>query len=133
MKATWHECRVDSCSQIDQFPVKGTYEINDVTIPAEVKGDIGLIINGYFNAPKNGIYTFYLLSDDGSYLKIDNETVVDNDGPHAPVEIIGQRALSKGLHPIEIRYFDYNGGTLSLRIYNPDGQLLPVESGIYAY
>ena len=133
LKATWHECRVDSCSQIDQFPVKGTYEINDVTIPAEVKGDIGLIINGYFNAPKNGIYTFYLLSDDGSYLKIDNETVVDNDGPHAPVEIVGQRALSKGLHPIETRYFDYNGGTLSLRIYNPDGQLLPVESGIYAY
>ena len=133
LQAIWYEGRPDSCTKIENFPKKGTYEIPDVMIPSSVKGDIGLIITGYFNAPTDGVYTFALLSDDGSWLKIDGEIVANNDGPHAPQEITGQRALKKGLHPIEIRYFDYNGGILHLRIFDPSGKLMPVETGIYAY
>ena len=44
--------------------------------------------------PKDDIYTFALLSDDGSTLVIDGEQVIDNDGPHGPREVIGQKALS---------------------------------------
>ena len=38
---------------------------------------------------------FALLSDDGSTLTIDSEQIVDNDGPHGPKEIVGQKALAK--------------------------------------
>ena len=58
-----------------------------------MKGNIGLVVTGYFNAPEDGIYTFNLLSDDGSTLKINGELVVDNDGPHSPREVTGQKAL----------------------------------------
>ena len=133
LQATWHEGRFDSCAAIQKIPAKETFEITDVTIPSEVKGDIGLVIKGYINIPAEGVYTFSLLSDDGSILKIDDEIVVNNDGPHAPAEISGQRALAKGLHPIEVQYFDYNGGLLQLNVYDPSGKKMDVNTGIYAY
>lgn len=133
LQAVWHEFRGNRCGDIEQAPVNGTYPIDDVKIPAEVKGNIGLVITGYFNAPADGIYTFAMLSDDGSTLVIDKELVIDNDGPHSPREVIGQKALAKGLHPIEVKYFDHNGGTLQLVVTGEDGKVLPVGSGIYAY
>jgi hexosaminidase len=53
--------------------VNGTYNIEDIVILASVKGNIELIINGYFNVSTDGIYTFALLSDDGSTLKVDDD------------------------------------------------------------
>ena len=131
LQAVWHEGKTDSCAFIDRNPVKGTYEIADVSIPGAVKGDIGLVITGYFNAPSDGVYTFALLSDDGSTLKVDGAMVVDNDGPHSPQEVTGQRALAKGMHPIEVRYFDSNGGTLKLEVLDPEGK--PMKEGIYMH
>lgn len=133
LQAVWHEFKGNKCADIEKAPVNGTYEISEVTIPEGVKGNIGLIVTGYFNAPEDGIYTFNLMSDDGSTLKIDGEMVVDNDGPHSPREVVGQKALSKGLHPIEVRYFDSNGGTLKLTVMTADGKELPVNSGLFAY
>ena len=94
-------------------------------IPKRVRGNIGLIVRGYLNAPADDIYSFALLSDDGSTLAIDGEMVVDNDGPHAPKEMTGQKALKKGYHPLELRYFDSNGGTLQLKVMDSDGQVIP--------
>lgn len=54
-------------------PVNGTYNIEDIVILASMKGNIELIINGYFNVSTDGIYTFALLSDDGSTLKVDDD------------------------------------------------------------
>ena len=73
-----------------------------------------------------------MLSDDGSYLMIDEEMVVDNDGPHSPRELVGQKALKAGYHPVVVRYFDHNGGTLSLKVSGEDGKELPVE-GLFAH
>ena len=133
LQAVWHEYTGNDCAGIDAAPVNGTYEVKEAGIPSEAKGNIGLVITGYFNAPSDGIYTFVLLSDDGSILKIDGETVVDNDGPHSPRELIGQKALGKGMHPVEIKYFDHNGGTLRLKVLDPNGNELPASAGIYAY
>ncbi len=54
---------------------------------------------------KGGTYTFSLLSDDGSKLLIDGKTVIDNDGIHPPVEKFGSVRLGRGLHDIEVQYF----------------------------
>ena len=133
LQAVWLEFKGNKCADIDNVPVNGTYEISEVTIPKEVKGNIGLVVTGYFNAPEDGIYTFNLLSDDGSTLKINGELVVDNDGPHSPREVTGQKALAKGLHPIEVKYFDHNGGMLQLKVLTADGKELPVNADMFAY
>lgn len=132
LKAVWHEFTGNKCADIEQAKVNGTYSIEDVMIPKKVKGNIGLIIKGYFNAPQDDIYTFALLSDDGSTLIIDGEQVIDNDGPHGPREVIGQKALSKGYHPMEVRYFDQNGGQLKLKVTGSDGKEIPFTH-LYAH
>ncbi len=129
LKVVWHDFRGKLCSDIEVAPVKGTYVVESVSIPEEVKGNIGLILTGYLEVPADGIYTFALLSDDGSTLKLDGELLGDNDGEHSPVEIIVQKALKAGLHPIEVRYFDCNGGVLQMELVNDKGEksVLPAE------
>lgn len=129
LKAVWHDFRGNLCADIDAAPVKGEYIVESVSIPEEVKGDIGLVLTGYLEVPADGIYTFALLSDDGSTLKLDGELLGDNDGAHSPVEIIVQKALKAGLHPMEVRYFDCNGGVLQMELVNDKGEktVLPKE------
>jgi len=71
---------------------------------------------GFITIPEAGDYTFYLNSDDGSSLYIDNKQVVDNDGCHGETEKSGSIALSKGKHSIRVAYFEnINGEALRLR------------------
>ena len=132
LKAVWHGYRGNNCADITKGKKNGTYDIEDIMIPAKVKGNIGLVITGFINVPKDDVYTFVLLSDDGSVLRIDNDTVIDNDGPHAPKEIVSEKALKAGYHPIEVRYFDHNGGTLKLQVAGSDGQIIPFTN-LYAH
>ena len=81
-----------------------------------------MIYKGYIDIPADGVYTFSLLSDDGSILKIDGETIIDNDGLHSPDEKNAQKALRKGLHELEISYFDYYGGILKLFVIDENGK-----------
>ena len=122
LKAVWRDFRGNLCADIDAAPVKGEYVVESVSIPEEVKGNIGLVLTGYLEVPADGIYTFALLSDDGSTLMLDGELLGDNDGAHSPVEIIVQKALKAGLHPIEVRYFDCNGGVLQMELVNEKGE-----------
>ena len=121
LKATWHEYIGERCREIEAAPVNGEYQVSTVSIPKEVKGNIGLVLTGYLDVPADGIYTFALLSDDGSTMEVDGQLILDNDGGHSPKEITSQMALSKGLHPVKILYFDHNGGTLKMSTYNDKG------------
>lgn len=133
LQATWYDYAGDSCSQITSAPLKGKYVIDEVKIPEGVKGNIGLVITGYINVPEDGVYTFSLTSDDGSLMSIDGTPVLLNDGPHAAEEYIGQKALSKGLHSIELRYFDHNGGMLELKMIEEDGKKVAVPQEWFKY
>ncbi len=75
----------------------------------------GAILEGFIQIPRDGIYTFFLTSDDGSSLLIDQELVVDNDGYHSMSERGGQAALRRGWHPLEIRFFQ-GGGDADVRL-----------------
>lgn len=122
LNAAWYNYRGEKCREIHKAPFNGNYAANDVVIPEGVKGNIGLIITGYLRVPKDGVYTFSLMSDDGSWLKIDGNMVVDNDRPQSPHEEVSQQALKAGLHKIEVRYFDSNGGMLRLWVFDTKGQ-----------
>jgi len=64
-----------------------------------------ILYKGKFYIPKGGNYTFSLLSDDGSKLIIDGKVVIDNGGIHPPQEKVGSVYLKKGIHDIEVPYF----------------------------
>ena len=122
LNASWYNYRGEKCREIHKAPFNGNYPANDVVIPEGVKGNIGLIITGYLRVPEDGVYTFSLMSDDGSWLKIDGNMVVDNDRPQSPHEEVSQQALKAGLHKIEVRYFDSNGGMLRLWVFDTKGK-----------
>ncbi|MCP4645320.1 MAG: DUF4838 domain-containing protein [bacterium] len=87
---------------------------------------------GYFRAPRDGIYCFYLMSNDGSRMTLGagDEFVIDNDGLHGAERRTGMVALKKGLHPVTIEYFQAGGQQfLTLEYEGPDADRQPVGSG----
>jgi PKD repeat protein len=81
----------------------------DISV-AQQSDNYGLRFTGYVDVPADGIYTFYLNSDDGSRLYIGADVVVDNDGEHAPTEQSGIVPLQAGMHAITVDFFEATGG-----------------------
>jgi alpha-L-fucosidase len=69
-----------------------------------------LVFDGYIKLPADGIYTFFLESDDGSQLFINDKLLIDNDGVHAMVVKNGTSALAKGMHKLRVTFFERTGG-----------------------
>jgi len=85
---------------------------------------------GYLIIEKKGEYNFYIASNDGSRLFIDNTIVIDNDGLHGDFERQGKIILEPGMHPIRLQYFD-GGGSQALKVlYKGPGvsrQIIPMD------
>jgi hypothetical protein len=75
-----------------------------------------IIWKGYIEILSPGEYYFFLASDDGSWLYINGQPVVENPGKHdARVEKHGKIKLEKGFHEVLIKYFDAGFGA-SIRV-----------------
>ncbi len=89
---------------------------------------------GYIKIDQSGIYDFYVNSNDGSILYIDDILIVNNDGVHGSTERKGKLKLDAGLHSIKLHYFD-GGGSQTLEInYKGPGisrQKIPIEKLFY--
>lgn len=82
--------------------------------------------DGFLKIAEDNDYEFATCSDDGSQLWIDNRIVLTNSGQHGPMVETGNIQLKKGLHPIELRYYDYGyGATISL-LWSQDEKPLEV-------
>ncbi len=85
---------------------------------------------GKIAAPRSGVYVFGTRSDDGSYVYIDGQLVVDNGGHHGAQYREGRIELSQGFHDIEVRYFQ-DGGSREMQLqWMPPGgvrELIPPE------
>ncbi len=66
---------------------------------------------GFLRVERDGVYRFWLASDDGSRMWID-ELFVDNNGLHSARTEHGAIALGAGLHPITIEFFQRGGDVL---------------------
>lgn len=76
---------------------------------------------GILRVPKDGKYTFYLESDDGSRLWIDGRAVVENGGLHPMEEKSGEAALKAGEYEIRVEFFE-NMGEAGCRVsWEADG------------
>ncbi len=72
--------------------------------------------NGFIKIPVTGVYQFYILSDDGSQVLVDEAMVADNNGCHGDLEKSGEKALGAGLHRFTVNYFQ-NGSGQNLKVY----------------
>jgi hypothetical protein len=70
----------------------------------------GFRFTGYIKVPADGLYHFYLRSNDGSRLFIDDKELIENDGNHGSVEEPGAIGLKAGLHKIKVNYMQCGGG-----------------------
>jgi hypothetical protein len=70
----------------------------------------GFRYSGLIRVPSDGIYTFYLKSNDGSRLFVDGKELIENDGNHGAVEEPGQLGLRAGYHTIMVKYIQCGGG-----------------------
>jgi len=70
-----------------------------------------LRFEGIIAIPKDGEYTFFTQSDDGSRLFISGKQVVDNPGVHPVVEKSGVVKLEAGRYPVVLWFFDWGGGS----------------------
>jgi len=60
---------------------------------------------GRFWIDSPGTYTFALLADDGAWLYIDDQLIIDNGGLHPPEEKAGKVELAGGIHRLRVAYF----------------------------
>ncbi|RKD88270.1 PA14 domain-containing protein [Mangrovibacterium diazotrophicum] len=123
----YYEGPVETVNEIEKLPLIETGTTNNFSLEkAKQKDHFAFKFEGYIEVPETQTYRFYLLSDDGATLSIDDQLIVDNDGGHSARLRKGAANLSKGFHKITLLYFeDYMGeelevGLSSLRIRQGD-------------
>ena len=90
--------------------------------------DFGILFEGYIKIPYEGLYQFFLNSDDGSTLTIADTLVVNNDGLHGEGDVAGEIALKAGCYTIKVLMFQATGDrALSLSVKGPniEKQIVP--------
>ncbi len=83
----------------------------ELDVPQRKEADaFALRFTGMIQVPKSGKYTFFIASDDGSRIYIDDKLLVNNDYLQGMTERNGTVELSAGAHPFVVTYFDNGGG-----------------------
>lgn len=86
---------------------------------------------GFLRVPKDGKYTLYTESDDGSRVFIAGKQIVDNNGLHAMEEKSGEVELKAGDVEIKIDFFENEGGAGCKFSWSAEGlekQLVPATA-----
>ncbi len=102
-----------------------TGRVDNLTLSPRVQDEyFNFEFNGYLKIDRPGEYMFYLNSDDGSQLFINNQLVIDYDGFHSTCQGNAESttcpngwgkpsepvSLSEGIHLLKVRFFQYTGG-----------------------
>ena len=97
---------------------------------AKNRAFFGLVFYGFLQIDHPAKYTFYVRSNDGSLLFINDKMIVDNDGLHGMGGTQGEIYLDKGMYSIRLEYFD-GGGSQGLEVsYQANGvekQQIPAD------
>jgi alpha-mannosidase len=114
----------------DTVALVKTFRADAVALPAIAREeDFGLTLRGYIEVPTDGLYQFFISSDDGSKLHISDSLVVDNDGLHGSGDVAGEIALKAGVHALAIDMFQSKGGRdLTLSWRGPGFEKTPVPN-----
>lgn len=93
--------------------------------------NFAFVFKGYINISKDGFYTFYLESNDGSVLFLNDDKIIDNDGSHGISEETVSISLKAGMHKIETKYFQLGGGRhLKVAWQSPDFEKIEIPANV---
>ncbi len=99
----------------------------------DYKNEFGVVFTGKLEAPQEGVYRFYLSSDDGARILIDGKQVAEYDGIHPSGDIKeGTAKLAKGSHEYRLEYFQA-GGNIDLYAAwkGPTFELTPLSKWLH--
>ncbi|MBI9071118.1 MAG: GH92 family glycosyl hydrolase [Melioribacteraceae bacterium] len=105
LKYEYYEDRVNSVEKLKNLVKTGETATVDISM-IEKEDEFGVVYSGYINIPSDGMYTFYLTSDDGSKMYLDDEVFIDNDGLHGESTVQKVAAFSKGYYKFRVKYFE---------------------------
>jgi len=89
----------------------GIVPVVTLDVPDRPRTDhYALRLTGNLLVPRDGTYTFYLRSDDGSRLYLDGKLLINHDGLHGMNEKKAEAKLKAGRVPIVVTYFNATGG-----------------------
>ena len=101
----------------------------------EHQTNIRVVFRGQLNIDQTDSYDFRLISDDGSYLFIDDKEIIDNGGYHGFEAVDGEAYLEKGIHEVRIEFEQGGGGAaISLQWFDKvseEFELVPVDKLSY--
>lgn len=83
-----------------------------------------LELDGAWYFPESGIYELGLNSDDGSWLHLDGELVLDHGGIHGFGVSSTKVHVERGVHAVRVRYFQDTGGAGLHLLWARDGEEL---------
>jgi hypothetical protein len=108
---------------------------NDLLITPNnpLREPFSILWRGKIAIPESGAYTFGTRSDDGSFLYIDGQLVVDNGGSHGAEDRQGSLFLAEGFHDIEVRYNELGGSREMQLWWQPPGQGRAVMDSRYLF
>lgn len=88
-----------------------------------------MVFEAYLPVVNAGQVQFFLGSDDGSRLLIDDREVILHDGIHPHTEKSGRVRLEPGMHRLRLEYFEAGGQeSLSLEMESADTGRVPVST-----
>jgi len=104
------------------------FDLKKIKLP---KYNFVLQLKTFIQIDKEGDYTLYITSNDGSKLYLDDKLFVDNDGEHGAKEMSNSAHLTKGRHPIKVEYFQSGGSTvLSISYSSGEIRYQPVPESV---
>ena len=110
---------------IDGKGVKPFFGIDE----AEDEDHFGYVFDTWLKVEQTGIHQFNIISDDGAVMFVDGKEVLNVDGSHPDRSGWAILNLEKGMHHIELRYFeDFETQKLDVVLTCPDGQNGPIPA-----
>ncbi len=114
LKYKYYEAKVMFVRELDKAePIKSGI-IANFNIDNRTRDEyFAYIYEGYLKIPKDGVYTIYNKTNDGSILYIDGKEFINSDGGHPASERYKTIALRKGMYKIAQKYFQMAGGYMN--------------------
>jgi hypothetical protein len=124
--------RFSSTRDLQGLAPERTGELEVIRLPDSLPEDeFGLEFRAVLTVAEEGEYTFFLVSDDGSRLYVDERLIVNNDYAHGARERSGRVRLAAGRHLLHVTYFEGAvDQTLEVSYSGPDFPKKPIPTAV---
>ena len=87
--------------------------------------------DGFIKIDTADDYTFYLTSDDGSFMDLDGSSFISNGNDHSPLTVTATKHLTPGYHPITVRMYENAGGAVVYLEYSSPNITRQIVTPLY--